>query len=179
MESMFRCRAVESPPDDHGTRTIWHRGLNGAELMTQVDGTGLVTRQELSLFNDVIVWVAGTIKTGESTMPLSKRPTPTDGLTFDTEGGATRVYRIAAALKHYRGTDRSIQHVRAVLGVADEGAVPTTAPATGNSPAVIDDLSGATQRSGKHRSQLAVIGIVLGGLLILMGIMMLWRSMGS
>ena len=185
VESMFRIRAVESPPDDRGTRTIWHRGLKGAELVTDVDGTGRVTRQELSLFDDVVVWAESGLKTGESTMPPSKRPEPSDGVTWDMGGGTERLDRIGAALKRYRGSDRYIQHVRDVLGVSDEPGVPIDAPITRSARAVREDHaveeSGrrAGARAAQRRSQLGVIGIAVGGLLALLGIVMLWRSMGS
>jgi hypothetical protein len=185
VESMFRIRAVESPPDDRGTRTIWHRGLKGAELVTDVDGTGRVTRQELSLFDDVVVWGEGGLKTGEATTPSSKRPKPSDGLTWDTGSGAERLNRIGNALKRYRGSDRYIQHVRDVLGVSDDGGVPIDAPITRTARAVQEDHAAeeaarrASARAAQRRSRLGVIGIVIGGLLALAGLVMLWRSMGS
>ena len=185
VESMFRIRAVESPPDDRGTRTIWHRGLKGAELVTDVDGTGRVTRQQLSLFDDVVVWGEGGLKTGESTMPSSKRPKPSEGLTWDTGRGAERLDRICTALKRYRGSDRYIQHMRDVLGVSDDGGVPIDAPITRTARAVQEDHAAeeaarrASALGAQRRSQLGVVGIVIGGLLALAGIVMLWRSMGS
>jgi len=185
VESMFRIRAVESPPDERGTRTIWHRGLKGAELVTDVDGGGRVTRQELSLFDDVVVWGEGGLKTGESIAPPSKRPKPSEGLTWDTTGGDVRVERIGKALKRYRGSDRYIQHLRDVLGVNDEGGVPIDAPLTRTARAIREDRAveeaarRASVRAAQRRSQLGVIGIVVGGLLALLGIVMLWRSMGS
>lgn len=185
VESMFRIRAVESPPDDRGTRTIWHRGLKGAELVTDVDGTGRVTRQELSLFDDVVVWGEAGLKTGESQTPPSRRPKPSEGLTWDTTGGEARLDRVGKALKRYRGSDRYIQHLRDVLGVSDEAGVPIDAPITRSARAVREDQAveeaarRESARAARRRSELGVIGIVVGGLLALLGIVMLWRSMGS
>ncbi|MDP3237152.1 MAG: hypothetical protein Q8S33_15450 [Myxococcales bacterium] len=185
VESMFRIRAVESPPDERGTRTIWHRGLKGAELVTDVDASGRVTRQELSLFDDVVVWSDGGLKTGESAAPPSKRPKPSEGLTWDTAGGAERLDRIGTALKRYRGSDRYIQHVRDVLGVSDDAGVPIDAPITRTARAVREDHAfeeanrRASARAAKRRSQLGLLGIVAGAVLALAGLVMLWRSMGS
>jgi hypothetical protein len=56
MESMYRFRAVESPPDAQGRRTIWHRGAKGAELVSDIDAEGRVVRHELTLFDDRLRW---------------------------------------------------------------------------------------------------------------------------
>ena len=76
IETMFRVRAVESPPDEQGARTIWHRGRKGADLLTWVDAFGRVTRQELYLFDDCLVWekTSGVRTCEAAAAPLSKRP---------------------------------------------------------------------------------------------------------
>lgn len=187
VESMFRIRAVESPPDEHGSRTIWHRGLKGAELVSDVDSSGRVTRQELVLFDDVIVWSDGKLKTGETqAVSGTKRPRPSDGLTWDEGTRAERLDRISKALKQYRGADRFIQHVRDVLGVSDDpSAVPIDAPITRPARAIREDaaLEEANRRERERKAQrtrqLGIAGIVIGGLLALGGLVMLWLSMGS
>lgn len=183
VESMFRIRAVESPPDEQGVRTIWHRGLKGAELVSDVDGAGRVTRQELLLFEDVLVWAEGTLKTGESAQ-ASRRPRPSDGLTWDDGPQQPRVDRVTRALKQYKGSDRFIQHVRDVLGVSDE-SVPIDAPITRSARAIREAsaLDEATRRQRERdavrRRQLGLLGIILGAVLTLGGLVMLWLSMGS
>ena len=118
-------------------------------------------------------------------MPPSKRPKPSDGLTWDAGAATERLDRVGNALKRYRGSDRYIQHVRDVLGVTDEGGVPIDAPITRTARAVREDHAveestrRANARAAQRRGQLGVIGIVIGGLLALAGIVMLWRSMGS
>jgi hypothetical protein len=118
-------------------------------------------------------------------MPSSKRPKPSEGLTWDTGRGAERLDRICTALKRYRGSDRYIQHMRDVLGVSDDGGVPIDAPITRTARAVQEDHAAeeaarrASALGAQRRSQLGVVGIVIGGLLALAGIVMLWRSMGS
>lgn len=183
VESMFRIRAVESPPDEQGVRTIWHRGLKGAELVSDVDASGRVTRQELLLFEDVLVWGDGSLKTGENALP-TKRPRPSDGITWDEGAQQPRVDRVTRALKQYKGSDRFIQHVRDVLGVSDDSP-PIDAPITRSARAIREasavDQANQLQRErdAARRRQLGVAGIILGALLTLGGLVMLWLSMGS
>jgi len=185
VESMFRVRALESPPDEKGLRTIWHRGLKGAELVSEVDPGGHVTRQELSLFDDVVVWGEGGLKTGAAAAPPSRRVEPADGLRWDTDGGAERLERIVRALGRYRGSDRYIQHVRDVLGVADDAPVPGDAPISRTRRVVREEAAleeaGRLERdrAAARRSRLGLFGVVIGALLALAGVAMLWRSMGS
>lgn len=186
VESMYRIRAVESPPDADGARTIWHRGLKGAELVTEVDATGRVTRQELCLFDEVVVWSGEGLKTGTSTALPSRRPKASDGLTWDVEQGAERLSRMVKALQQYRGSDRFIHHLRDMLGVTD-GAPPPSArgPITRSSPAVLEDalLEAEARRArdlaARRRSQWGLAAAVVGGLVALGGLAMLWRTFGS
>lgn len=183
VESMFRIRAVESPPDEQGVRTIWHRGLKGAELVSDVDGSGRVTRQELLLFEDVLVWGEGGLKTGEHAVP-AKRPRPSDGIAWDDGAQQPRVDRVTRALKQYKGSDRFIQHVRDVLGVSDDSAhidapITRSARAIREESAVDQAMRTQRERDAARRRQLGVAGIVLGAVLTLGGLVMLWLSMGS
>lgn len=185
VESMFRIRAVESPPDEHGTRTIWHRGLKGAELVTDVDASGRVTRQELVLFDDVIVWSAGKLKTGQTHESGERRPRPSEGLSWDDEPRPERLERIGRSLKKYRGVDRFVQHVRDVLGVSDDAAPPIDAPITRSAKVVREDQAVAEaqrrerDRQARRTKQLAIVAFTLGAALAIGGLVMLWLSMGS
>ena len=81
IETMFRVRAVESPPDEQGARTIWHRGHKGADMVTWVDAFGRVTRQELYLFDDCLVWEkASGVRTGESQEREGSKLNPAPGM---------------------------------------------------------------------------------------------------
>lgn len=186
VESMFRIRAVESPPDEQGLRTIWHRGLKGAELVSEVDGSGRVIRQELSLFDDVVVWAEGTLRTGQSTAPTGgKSPKPSQSLTWDPALTQERVDRIARALEKYRGADRFIQHVRDLLGVRDEGPPLIDAPITRTAQAIREEsasreaLARDLTRAAARRSRLGLLAIVTGGVIVLGALLLLWLSLGS
>lgn len=176
---MFRIRAVESPPDQAGQRTIWHRGLKGAELLSEIDATGRVTRQELALFEDVVVWTEGRLRTGESTGGSSKRPRPSEGLSFDDRPKDERLDRIGRALKQYRGADRFIQHLRDVLGVADDQA-PVDGPISRPASVLREDQAFAEARRreivrlAERRKTLGLVGIVAGGVLVLLSLVLAW-----
>lgn len=116
VESMFRIRAVESPPDERGLRKIWHRGVRGAELVSDVDASGRVVRHELTLFDDVIAWDKGNGFTTSAVIAPEQREQPTPS-TVEPDAGTSqaRLERAANALKGYAGQDRFIQHVRDVL----------------------------------------------------------------
>jgi hypothetical protein len=184
VESMFRIRAVESPPDQFGVRTIWHRGLKGAELVSDVDGSGRVTRQELALFDDVIVWSEGQLKTGEM-RDAAKRPRPSDELVFDDRPRDERLDRVSRALKKYRGSDRFIQHVRDVLGVSDDAVPLIDEPITRSSAAVREESVLAKARAreiarqAERRKLVGLIGVIAGGLLVALGLLLLWQSMSG
>lgn len=122
IETMFRVRAVESPPDDQGARTIWHRGSKGADLVTWVDAFGRVTRQELYLFEDCLVWEKTTgVRTGASDpkegSPLNPAP---DSIAFDSHADDRRLVRARKALTPYVGSDKFIIHARGLVGSPDE-----------------------------------------------------------
>ncbi len=122
---MYRIRAVESPPDEKGARTIWHRGTSGAELVSWVDAAGHVTRQELSLFEETITWdrslglQTGVTKEGDG----SKAMKPSDAMIVDDASAVRleRVGRARAALAEYTGDDKFIAHLRQIVTDAGDG----------------------------------------------------------
>ena len=118
IETMFRVRAVESPPDDQGARTIWHRGSKGADLVTWVDAFGRVTRQELYLFDDCLVWEkASGVRTGEAQAREGSKLNPSPGMiAFDPENDDDRLVRARRALGAYSGGDKFILHARHLVG---------------------------------------------------------------
>lgn len=123
VDSMFRIRAVESPPDAGGLRKVWHRGARHAELVSEIDAAGRVARHEFSLFDDVVVWERGrgfvTGMTQEEASSLGSAR-----VDFDLTADAQRLLRIAQALQRYVGRDRIIQHLRELVESTQEGSHP-------------------------------------------------------
>ncbi|MFT3836118.1 MAG: hypothetical protein QM723_03860 [Myxococcaceae bacterium] len=121
--SMFRVRAVESPPDPNGERTIWHRGAKGADLVTWIDTLGKVTRQELYLFEDCLVWEKGVgLRTGAQQEPLGTKPAPEPiAIAFDPEHDKARLKRARSGLNTYAGDDKCIVHARQLVNQATRG----------------------------------------------------------
>ena len=128
IETMFRVRAVESPPDESGARTIWHRGSKGADLVTWVDAFGRVTRQELYLFEDCLIWEKATgVRTGASDAREGSKANPApDAIAFDTQADDDRLVRARRALDPYTGGDKFIIHARMLVGGATDFDDPVT-----------------------------------------------------
>lgn len=124
VESMFRIRAVESPPDAAtGLRKVWHRGALHAELVSEIDGEGHAVRHELTLFDDVLVWERGRgLVTGSTKVDASARGAA--GVAFDLTADPDRVARACGALKLYGGIDRILLHLRSLLLAGEHGATP-------------------------------------------------------
>jgi len=99
VDSMFRIRAVESPPDASGSRRIWHRGTGGAELFTVVDAQGLVLRQELTLFEELVRWDREHGFQRSEAQPVRAE-------------GVASLGRAAGALESYGGADRFLRHLK-------------------------------------------------------------------
>lgn len=123
VSSLFRVRAVESPPDPAGERTIWHRGAKGADLVTWIDTLGKVTRQELYLFEDCLVWEKGVgLRTGQHQELLGAKLTPEPGaIAFDSEHDKARLKRARSGLNTYAGDDKCIVHARQLVNQATRG----------------------------------------------------------
>ncbi len=169
IDSMFRIRGVESPPDERGARTIWHRGVRGAELVTDVDAQGLVTRQELVLFDDLIVWTStAPLRTGQVVEGQgSKAARPSDGVTFDLEASAALLARVARPLRRYSGDDRYLQHARKIVMATqgqlfgDPGEVTRAAPDVKRDWAIAEALRREQARKSDRSRQLAIVSAVL------------------
>lgn len=136
VDTMFRIRAVESPPDLRGTRKIWHRGARNAELVSEIDVTGRVLRHEFTLFDEVLRWEQGR---GFSTGAVEEGGARgAEQIAPDAELNVERLDRVAQALQRYEGRDRIIQHLKDLVGARSAGA-PVTEPlrvVTGSHPAV-------------------------------------------
>jgi hypothetical protein len=126
IETMFRIRAVESPPDEEGARTIWHRGAKGADLVTYVDAAGRVSRQELFLFNDYFLWERALgVRTGMSVdRDGSAAGAASDSVAFDQDQllRTRRLSNAAGALATYAGGDKLIGHLKEIIIVAARGS---------------------------------------------------------
>jgi hypothetical protein len=181
-ESMFRIRAVESPPSVAGLRTVWHRGLKGAQLVSEIDDDGHVTRQELWLHDEVMVWVAGVFRTGAGS-PDGKTPKPPESVRWDERPSRERLDRFAAALGKYQGSDRIIRHVRDVLGVTEKPPVVEVrqrrTPVARRDPALDEAQRREALRQANRRRTLGTMILAAGALLCALGVLLLWRSMGS
>jgi hypothetical protein len=138
VDSMFRIRAVESPPDEKtGLRKVWHRGALHAELISEIDLAGEVARHEFSLFDDVVVWEREKgFVTGRSVEEGSTRGA--QNVSFDGAADTARLGRIATALQPYSGRDRIIQHFRELVLASQSGKRPmrSLGAVSGSLPAV-------------------------------------------
>ncbi|MDX2014479.1 MAG: hypothetical protein SFW67_30050 [Myxococcaceae bacterium] len=176
IDALYRVRAVESPPADSGVRTVWHRGRRGAELVSDLDSEGRVTRQELWLHDEVVVWVAGVFRTGTGEKASEQ------GVSWDPAPAKERLERVAQALRKYRGSDRLIGHVRDVLGVSDGPAAPAAAVRPTKQPGperrTLDEARRREAlREAARRRSLGTLGLVAGALVTLLGLLLLWRSL--
>jgi hypothetical protein len=125
IETMFRIRAVESPPDEHGARTIWHRGAKGADLVTYVDSEGRVSRQELFLFEHYFLFDRGNgLRTGVALDKVGSGASRANGdIAFDQDAvlRMKRLAHAAQALGVYDGQDKLIGHAQQILTLAAQG----------------------------------------------------------
>jgi len=176
VDSMFRIRAVESPPDATGAREIWHQGAKGAELVSWVDAEGRVTRHELSIFEDVLVWErAGGVRTGSLERARVSGAKPSDLVSYDAAlpPRAERIGRLARALSGYAGTDRFILHAKRIVETARDLGDPVPEGAITRPSIVISEeikRLAAARISGKRRSRALVIG---AGLLVVIAALVL------
>ncbi len=169
--TLARMKAVESAPDAQGHRQIWHHSPTGAELVSVVDETGRLRRQELTLFTDFIQWQHGArIRTGEIPSRGDMLTPPTAGqVHFDLKPELDRIRRVRAAFEGYEGAERYVQHMKRMVD---------SARATGLSAAVIitrlaRDVTGARVRLGKRSGAgvnvrvVAIAALALAGLALL------------
>ncbi|WP_224248603.1 hypothetical protein [Hyalangium gracile] len=123
VQALYRVRAVEGPPGDHGQRSVWHMCSQGAELLSLVDLEGRVQRQELTLLEDHYVWTSGEgLRTGRVEVEGGSKAGPASPIVHtDPQLVPLRLMRAAAALETYEGEDRYILHMKRVLALAREG----------------------------------------------------------
>jgi hypothetical protein len=173
IDSMFRIRAVESPPDALGARKVWHRGARAAELVSEIDGTGRVTRHEFSLFDEVLIWERGRgFVTGGTDAHGSTRGAAK--VDFDLTVDGERLARMAGALRPYAGPDRIINHLRELVVATQEGQslVEDLGAVTGSSK-IPDDLQLPPRPAPPDRFRQSLNWLALGLLLIALGLALL------
>jgi len=166
VKSMLRIRAVESPPDASGQRTIWHRGARGAELVTQVDADGLVLRQDLTLFDEQLSWVrdqgfrAAQISTGGGSAA-----NPAAATLSAVAEVAPVLARVVAALRGFKGDDKLIGHFRDAALQAAKGQAMFADPreVTRDAISVREALGEVPPKPAPRRRglALAIAGLVL------------------
>lgn len=136
VQALFQSHAMEGPPGDGGQRSVWHLSPLGAELLTLVDASGQVQRQELTLLEDHCMWASGKgLSTGRVERAAPSSSADTSVVHADERPMPTRLLRAALALEGYRGQDRYILHMQRVLALARQslvlsgGQAPVVAPA--------------------------------------------------
>ncbi len=189
IDTMFRIRAVESPPDEQGARTIWHRGAKGADLITWVDQEGKVTRQELFLFEDYFLFDrAAGLKTGVSLDKVGSTASRGSGdIAFDQDAvlRRKRLEHAAQALAGYDGADKLIAHVKQVVALAAQGkAVDVEETVTRSASKVrLDDVVAASQELQQRElaARLVMrkrnIFLVLGAAILSAGTIAIWMAL--
>ncbi|MFY2563041.1 hypothetical protein ACN469_35935 [Corallococcus terminator] len=122
VQALSRVHAVEGPPGENGLRTVWHMGMDGAELMSQVDLDGRVRRQELTLLEDHYMWASGEgVRTGRVETEGARASPAAAVVKADPQLVPHRLVRAAQAMGTYTGQDRYILHMQRVLALAREG----------------------------------------------------------
>lgn len=173
VDSMFRIRAVESPPDATGLRKVWHRGARHAELVSEIDAAGRVARHEFSLFDDVVIWERGRgFVTGVAQLEGSTRGAA--NVAYDLTADGERLLRITAALAPYAGRDRIIQHLRELVVTTQAGAQPLEdlGAVTGNNR-IPDELLAKVAATSEPRSRKGLVWISIGLLVIALALAMM------
>lgn len=172
VETMFRIRAVESPTNAQGLRTVWHRGAKNAELVSEIDEAGRVARHEFSLFEEVLIWERGRgFSSGQAVEEGSTRGAANFESDHSLDGG--RMRRVVLALQSYNGGDRIIEHLRKLVLAFDAKAHPVEdlGQVTGNTRIPEELLAAAQKAPPRLRPGLPLI--VVGVLLIVVGVIAL------
>ncbi len=116
IESMSRIRAVESPPDDKGERTIWHRAMNGVELISWVQADGTLSSQTLNAWGSSVLWKRGV---GLSTAEIAQEQGKPEVVVTHAQADKALIQRLTVALAPYEGTDQFISHFKQILQLGD------------------------------------------------------------
>lgn len=167
IQALRRIRAVESPADEEGVRTVWHQGAKGTELVSWVNTQGRVVRQDFTLIEDHFSWSSRAgLKTGEVSGAPGSKAGPASGLVSpDAAIAAERVQRAAEAIASYDGDDRYVIHLRRMLELTLNGLTENgEQTVTGGSDA------GRLSAAVKRRSQRPVVALVVAAGLLVGGV---------
>jgi hypothetical protein len=168
VQSLFRIRAATQPPDAEGNRTVWHQGEKGVDLFSIVDPGGHIVRQELTLFEDHLLWSrqhgVRTGQLGEEQGSRGYKASPE--VRFDSEPSGVRLERASRALDSYTGQDPYILHLQQVIAAALRGQQvkerrAVTNPRIPTLPAVPPPLPDPPR--APHRTRLLAVGALLMG----------------
>lgn len=163
--SMFRIRAVESPANEKGLRTVWHRGTKDAELVSELDLDGHVVRHEFTLFGDVVIWERGH---GLSTGIASSAARAGDKLELDLGLDDNRLKRVSEALRPYSGDDRIIAHLKMLLTAGIGNPLEGRGRVTSNSAALAAPPIDAEPVKAPSRAPMIIAAVV--GLLVVIAV---------
>lgn len=128
VESLFRIRAAETR-DAEGLRRVWHQGSD-VDLLSHVDPSGKLLRQELSLLGRHFLWTTEHgLQTGRvDASPGSRAVGASELVGLDDRIDEEKVVWAAAALGAYRGEDKYVLHIRQVLVFCARGLQDREAP---------------------------------------------------
>lgn len=176
IQSLLRIRGSQVKPDAQGLRTVWHQSGHGVDLISYVDTTGRVTRQEFTLFDEYFSWShdkglrTGTVS--EESASAGVKATPL--VKFDPEIDYERVDRALQALGAYSGDDRYLLHLKRLLALMLQGLQSTEAEqVTAVEPAF--EPEDDTDRKRRSRRILALS--VAGALILLLTLALLLRRL--
>lgn len=179
LRAMIRVTALDAPPDEKGGRVIWHRGGGDSDLVSWVQADGKLIKQQLVLFDDVILWQHGRlVRTGRVERPGEVLAAPQLVDTkLDAALDKARLQRLRTAVDGYQGGDHYIEHLIRVLGLVVShalGSAPVVTRAAGQ-------LSGRGHQKRKApalplRQLNLAIGLGLVAVLVLIAVLYMRRA---
>ena len=165
VNAMFRTRAVESPRNAAGLRTVWHRVPPFTELVSELDDTGRVARHQFCLFDDMVVWERGKgFQTG-----------PTEQGVQEVDPEPERIVRLRSVFQSYAGRDRIIHHLRELLMATQTGEQPLAdlGMVTGEHPVIREPMQTFVSKKPQPRSERWLLPLGGGLVLLLLALLAL------
>lgn len=116
VQSLVRIRSADKTEPD-GTRTVWHQGADGMELLSFIDAAGFLERQDFTFFGEQIVWTRDFgVRTGAVVGDGGSRASgASDLLRLDGVVSHEKLASARGGLRHYDGEDRYVLHLREML----------------------------------------------------------------
>jgi hypothetical protein len=121
IESLTRIRVADRTERD-GSKVVWHQSA-GAEIVSWVDPTGFLERQELTLAQEHVLWTREWgLRTGTVSDDGGSGAGPCSALVkLDVAPSEERLERARAAFGGYTGKDKYLLHLRTALLAARQG----------------------------------------------------------